>query len=92
MKCPGVLEANKMRDGRLHISGNCLATDVEAIGDAIESLIRSCQDDTYGIHDKVRDLEERERSSVVEEETTNIELKITKSCRRVRSDVGSGGG
>ena len=82
MRRRGPIKAKKTPDGGLKIEINCRETEKDAIAELTKDAAQAWQDDTFGMHDRIRDLEHRERWQMVEEETINLKVEITKSVRR----------
>jgi hypothetical protein len=82
MRRRGAIKAKQTPDGGLEIQINCRETEQEAIAELTKDAAQAWQDDTFGMHDRIRDQEHRERCQTVEEETINLRVEITKSVRR----------
>jgi len=82
MRRPGAIKTKLMPDGGITISISCLEPDAETIREAVEDVARIVQDDAYGLHDKIRDREDRDCRRLTESETIDLRLKVTKSTTR----------
>ncbi len=83
---PQGLEVELTPDGVLRIGLSARGKDVRDITDIVDSMCRACQDDTFGMYDKIRAQEAHE---TVEEETVNVkvEMSITKiNIRRAQRE------
>jgi hypothetical protein len=67
------IEVELMPDGTLRVGISSRKTDQEPITDIVETMFRDCQDDSFGMFDKLRDQEARE---ITEKETVDVKVRM----------------
>lgn len=63
------IDVEPMPDGSLRVTVSCASGQEELVSERIVELAHACLDDTYGVFDRLRDLECQELDSVLERET-----------------------
>ena len=69
-------------DGSATLGISCFESEKDVIEEAFKAIVQECQDNTFGLYDKIRDAEHRAASVLVQDRTFRLHFGIKETVRR----------